>query len=78
MLKTTKEAAGISNRKLSGDVNSDLLGPPGDSEIILFSESDEDEHENDHADVDAAPSSLRVLRAPSAFATDDDSTLDQV
>jgi hypothetical protein len=61
---------------LFGDVNSDLLGPPGDSEIIP--DSDEDEHENDHADVDAAPSSLRVLRVSSAFATDDDSTLDQV
>jgi hypothetical protein len=32
-------------KKLFGDLNHDILGPPGDSKIIILSDSDEDQEE---------------------------------
>jgi hypothetical protein len=32
-------------RRLFGDLNCDVLGPPGDGKIIIFSDSDEEEEE---------------------------------
>jgi hypothetical protein len=60
------------------DLNRDLLGPPGDNTIIVISDSEEVEREDEHTDIGAAPSSLRVSLTPSASATDDNGTPDQV
>jgi hypothetical protein len=61
-------------RKLSGELNWDLLGPPGDNSIIIISNSDEEE--DDLAGVSAVPSSPRVPSAPPATTTEDDGTPD--
>jgi hypothetical protein len=64
--------------KLFGDLNRDLLGPPSDGKVVVIvSDTDEEEHEDDHANTDAAPSSLRVPPAPSASAINDDGTPDR-
>jgi hypothetical protein len=47
-------------RKLFGDLNRDLLGPPNDGKVIVISDSDEEEHEYNHANTNAMPSSLRI------------------
>jgi hypothetical protein len=46
-------------RRLFGDFNCDVLGPPNDDKIIILSDSDEEEevHEEKATDVEAAPSS---------------------
>jgi hypothetical protein len=63
-------------RKLFGDLNCDLLGSPDDGKVIVVSDFYEEEHEDDHANANATPSSLRVSPVPSASATDDDGTPD--
>jgi hypothetical protein len=47
-------------KKLFGDLNRDILGPPGDDKIIILSDSDdEDEKPKDSAvNAEAAPSSV--------------------
>jgi hypothetical protein len=61
--------------KLFGDLKRGLLGPPSNGKAIVISDSKEEEHGDDRANTDVAPSSLRVPPAPSAFATEDDGTL---
>jgi hypothetical protein len=46
--------------KLFSDLNRDLLDLSGDGRAIVISDSEEEEHEDDHANVDAAQSSRRV------------------
>jgi hypothetical protein len=65
--------------KLFGHLNRDLLGPTDDGNVIVISDSEEEEaREDDHADTDVAPSSIRVSSAPSASTTDDNDTPDGV
>jgi hypothetical protein len=48
-------------RKLFGELKRGLLGPLGIDNMIILSNSDEEEvevHEDDHVDVDVAPSSV--------------------
>jgi hypothetical protein len=59
-------------KRLFGDLNRDLLGPPDDGKIIILSDSDEEEEEvreEDAADAEAAPSS--ALRSPAPIASND-------
>jgi hypothetical protein len=46
--------------KLYGDLNRDLLGPPGDGQVIVICDSEEEEQDDNHTDVNVVPSSLRV------------------
>jgi hypothetical protein len=64
--------------KLFSDLNRDLLVMPSDSKVIVISDFKEEEHEDDHTNVNVVPSSLRVPPTPSTSATDDDGTPDQV
>jgi hypothetical protein len=57
-------------RKLFGDLNRDILGPPGDSKVIILSDSD--------ADVEAAPPSAVNSPATPASAADADDAPDGV
>jgi hypothetical protein len=55
-------------RRLFGDLNYAVLGPPGDGKVIILSDSDEEEevHEEDAADAEAAPSS--AMKSPALTA----------
>jgi hypothetical protein len=56
-------------RRLFDDLNYDVLGPPGDSKIIILSDSDEEEEEMREAKtvgIEAAPSS--AARSPTSTA----------
>jgi hypothetical protein len=46
-------------RKLFGDLNHDIIGPPGDSKIIVLSDSDDEDetHEDATINAEAAPPS---------------------
>jgi hypothetical protein len=46
-------------RKLFGDLNHDILGPPGDGKIIVLSDSDDEDeaHEDAAVNVETAPPS---------------------
>jgi hypothetical protein len=46
-------------RKLFGDLNHDILGPPGDGKIIVLSDSDDEDeaHEDAAINAEAAPPS---------------------
>jgi hypothetical protein len=58
--------------KLFGDLNRGLLGPSRNGSIIIISDTEEEAvYEDDHADADAAPSSLRVSQATSITANND-------
>ena len=57
-------------RKLFGDLNRDILGPPGDSKVIILSDSD--------ADVEAAPPSAANSADSPTSASDVDETPDGV
>jgi hypothetical protein len=62
-------------RKIFGALNHGLLGPPGDGNIIILSDSDEEEgvRKDDHSDTEVAPSSARNSPASiGSTATDDD------
>jgi hypothetical protein len=66
-------------RKLFGDLNYGLLGPPGDGNVIILSDSnekDEEVCEDDHANINAVPSSDRDYLAHTAFAVANDDALD--
>jgi hypothetical protein len=66
-------------RKLFGDLNCGLLGPPDDNNVIFISNSEEEEVcEDDHADANAAPSSLRVSPTLSTSTPDNDDALNGV
>jgi hypothetical protein len=62
--------------KLFDDLNRDLLGLPGDDKVIVINNSGEEDREDNHANADVAPSSLRVSLTPSASTIDDDGTPD--
>jgi hypothetical protein len=63
-------------RKLFGNLNRDVLGPPGDGKIIILSDSDEEEEVRKEkiADAEAAPSSAVRSPASTAFPADADGT----
>jgi hypothetical protein len=67
-------------RKLFGDLNRDILGPPGDGKIIILSDSDdEDEKPEDSAvNAEAAPSSAANSPDSPTSAPDADETPDGV
>jgi hypothetical protein len=67
-------------KKLFGDLNRDILGPPGDGKIIVLSDSvDEDEmHEDAAINTEAAPPSAANSADSSTFAPDADETPDGV
>jgi hypothetical protein len=66
--------------KLFGNLNHALLGPPGDGNIIVLSDSDKEEEarEEDVTDVDAAPPSAVKSMALTASAADADNVLEGV
>jgi hypothetical protein len=63
-------------RRLFGDLNWDVLGPPGDGKIIILSDSNEEEevYEEKATGVEAAPSSATRSLTPTASADDTDGT----
>jgi hypothetical protein len=67
-------------RKLFGDLNCDILGPPGDGKIIVISDSDnEDEtHEDAAINAKAAPPSAANSADSPTSASDADETPDGV
>jgi hypothetical protein len=64
-------------RRLFGDLNLDVLGPPGDGNIIILSDFDEEEAvcEEDSTDTKAAPSSAAGIPASTASAANVDEDL---
>jgi hypothetical protein len=64
-------------KKLFGDLNHDVLGPPDDGKIIILSDSDEEEEvrEKDAADVEATPIFAARTPTSTASATDADGDL---
>jgi hypothetical protein len=67
-------------RKLFGDLNRDILRPPGDGKIIVLSDSDDEDeaHEDATINVEAAPPSAVNSPVTPASAADADETLDGV
>jgi hypothetical protein len=63
--------------KLFGDLNGEVLGPPGDDKVIIISDSNEEEEvcEEITADADAVPSSAAGISTSTASATDTDEAL---
>jgi hypothetical protein len=61
-------------RRLFGNLNRDLLGPPDDGKVIVLNDSDEEEevHEDTTADTDAAPSAIVKSSTPAASTADAD------
>jgi hypothetical protein len=57
-------------RRLFDDLNHDVLGPPGDGKIIIFSESDKEEevHEEKAINAELVPSSAARCPNPTASA----------
>jgi hypothetical protein len=64
-------------RRLFGDFNHNILGPPDDGNIIILSDSVEEEevHEEDVVDTEAMPSSATGILASTTSATDTDEAL---
>jgi hypothetical protein len=67
-------------RNFFGNLNRGLLGPPGDSNIIILNDCDEEEemHGDDHADAEAMPSSTKNSLTPTVSAVDDNDAHDEV
>jgi hypothetical protein len=67
-------------RKLFGDLNYGLLGPPGDGNVIILINSDEEKEvrEEDTADTEAAPPSAINSPAPTVSTANADDALDGV
>jgi hypothetical protein len=67
-------------RKLFGDLNCDILGPPGDGKIIVISDSnDEDEtHEDAAVNTEVAPPSAANSTDSPTSASDVNETPDGV
>jgi hypothetical protein len=61
-------------RKLFGDLNHDILGPPGDGKIIILNDSDEEKEAPNEKTVDTklTATSATVNQAPTASTTADD------
>ncbi len=67
-------------KKLFGDLNHDILGPPGDGKIIILSDSDDEDeaHEGAAVNAEAAPPSVVNSPVTPASAFDADETPDGV
>jgi hypothetical protein len=67
-------------RKLFGDLNRDILGPPGDGKIIVISDSDDEDetHEDVAVNAETAPSSAATSVDSPTSASDVDETTDGV
>jgi hypothetical protein len=67
-------------RKLLGDLNRDILGPPGDDKIIVLSDSDDEDetHEDAAVNAEAAPPSVANSADSPTSAPDADETPDGV
>jgi hypothetical protein len=67
-------------RKLFGDLNRDILGPPGDGKIIVLSDSDDEDeaHEDAAVNAEAAPPSAVNSADTPTSAPDADETPDGV
>jgi hypothetical protein len=67
-------------RKLFGDLNHDILGPPGDGKVIVLSDSDDEDeaHEDAAINAEAAPPSTVNSPVTPASASDADETPDGV
>jgi hypothetical protein len=65
-------------RKLFGELNRDILGPPGDGKIIVISDSDDDDetHEDAVINAEAAPPSVANSADSPTSASDADETTD--
>jgi hypothetical protein len=63
-------------RKLFGDLNRDILGPPGDDKIIVLNDSNDDDetHEDAAVNVEAAPPSAANSTDSPTSAPDADET----
>jgi hypothetical protein len=64
-------------RKLFGDLNRDILGPPGDDKIIVLSDSDDEDETPKDAALAAPPSAANSTDSPTS-APDADETPDGV
>jgi hypothetical protein len=67
-------------RKLFGDLNRDILGPPGDGKVIVISDSDDEDETHEDAAVNAEaapPSTANSVDSPTS-ASDVDETPDGV
>jgi hypothetical protein len=51
-------------RKLFGDLNRDILGPPGDSKIIVLDDSDDDAQEEETTDIESTTAPASADDAP--------------
>jgi hypothetical protein len=62
----------VSRDEAFGNLNRDILGPPGDGKIIILSDSSEEEevHEEKASNAAATPSS--AVRSPASTASTDD------
>jgi hypothetical protein len=67
-------------RKLFGDLNRDILGPPGDGKIIVLSDSDDDDetHEDTAVNAGATPPSAANSADSPTSAPDADEISDGV
>jgi hypothetical protein len=67
-------------RKLFGDLNRDILGPPGNGKIIVISDSDDEDetHEDAAINAEAAPPSVANSVDSPTSASDIDETPDGV
>jgi hypothetical protein len=67
-------------RKLFGDLNRDILGPPGDGKVIVISDSDDEDetHEDTAVNAEAAPPSATNSADSPTSAPDADETPDGV
>jgi hypothetical protein len=67
-------------RKLFGDLNRDILGPPGDSKVIVISDSDDEDetHKDATVNAEAAPPSTANSTDSPTSASDVDETPDGV
>jgi hypothetical protein len=68
------------DKKLFGDLNRDILGPPGDGKVIILSDSDDEDeaHEDAAVNAEAAPPSAVNSPVTPASASDADETPDGV
>jgi hypothetical protein len=67
-------------RKLFGDLNRDILGPPDDGKLIIISDSDDEDetHEDAAGNAEAAPPSAVNSADSPTTASDIDETPDGV
>jgi hypothetical protein len=62
-------------RKLFGDLNRDILGPPGDGKIIVLSDSDDEDETHEDVTVNtevAPPSAANSTDSPTSTPDTDD------